>query len=190
MKNIIVSCLVAFTLSISPSANAELINANCSVKFSPNGGARDEIIRRIENARTEILLQAYNFTSKEIVDALIAARKRNIEIIIVVDGKQLNVNGSKIRYAAQNDLHVLLDKKHMIAHNKTIIIDRMWVHTGSYNFSENAETRNAENSIWCESRELSAHYAEEFKEHFLHSVPPTKQDLETCTNPKACYGDN
>lgn len=175
MNKIIILC---FTILTTFNSYANDFPAHCSVRFSPNGGALESIVNRINLAEKEILLQAYNYTSPEIADALISAKHRGVEVIAIIDGKQVNGNGSKIRFSYENGLPIFLDKKHTIAHNKTIIIDGIWTHTGSFNFSNNAEKRNAENSVWCNSQEMSKIYKQEFLKHLEHSDRVTSELLK------------
>ena len=55
------------------------------VYFSPNGGCTDAILSEINQAKTEILLQSYSFTSQPIARALIRAKQRGVRISAVLD---------------------------------------------------------------------------------------------------------
>lgn len=48
-------------------------------------------------------------------------------------------------------------------HNKVIVIDDEILITGSFNFTDSAEMRNAENLLIIRSKELSKIYTDEFK---------------------------
>jgi phosphatidylserine/phosphatidylglycerophosphate/cardiolipin synthase-like enzyme len=63
------------------------------VYFSPNGGATEAIVRELKEAKTEILVQAYNFTSKEIAKALVDAKKRGVHVEIILDKKKWRNGG-------------------------------------------------------------------------------------------------
>jgi len=52
-------------------------------------------------------------------------------------------------------------------HNKTMILDDRIVITGSYNFSEHAET-NGEDMLFIRSRSIARVYAGYFRQMFLH----------------------
>jgi len=56
-----------------------------------------------------------------------------------------------------------------IAHNKIVIIDGGTVITGSFNFSKQAEEKNAENLLVIRDKSLSGKYIENWKEHAGHS---------------------
>jgi len=55
------------------------------VYFSPRGGCTDAIISQINRAKSEILIQAYSFTSQAIARSLIQAKRRGVKIIAVLD---------------------------------------------------------------------------------------------------------
>ena len=62
------------------------------------------------------------------------------------------------------------DGKHAIAHNKLMVIDESIVITGSFNFTNSAETRNAENFLILKSSPLAVRYKEEWLKHWSHGV--------------------
>ena len=47
-----------------------------NVCFSPHGGCTEAIVDQIDNAKSEILIQAYSFTSAPIAKALVNAYKK------------------------------------------------------------------------------------------------------------------
>jgi phosphatidylserine/phosphatidylglycerophosphate/cardiolipin synthase-like enzyme len=144
------------------------------VYFSPDGGCTDAILRQINQAKTEILVQAYSFTSQPIARALLQAKKRGVSILVVLDKSNLTQKYSAATFLKNMDIPVFIDDKHAIAHNKIMIIDNRVVITGSFNFTRAAETRNAENLLILEDLpDLTRAYKENFQKHLRHSVPYT-----------------
>ncbi len=139
--------------------------------FSPSGGCTDAILQQINQARTEILIQAYSFTSKPIAQALIAAQKRGVKIIAVLDKSNQTQRYCAATFLKHVGISVFIDDQHAIAHNKIMIIDNRVVITGSFNFTMAAETKNAENILIMEDMpELTRAYRENFQKHLRHSV--------------------
>ena len=64
--------------SNSQAVDINLSNTPAQVYFSPHGGCTDAIVKEIGKAKSEILVQAYSFTSKEIAKALVDAHKRGV----------------------------------------------------------------------------------------------------------------
>ncbi|MGC8483733.1 MAG: phospholipase D-like domain-containing protein, partial [Thermodesulfobium sp.] len=65
---------------------------------------------------------------------------------------------SKLPLLIQNNVPVLIDTVHGIAHNKIMILDDTNVITGSFNFTDAADSRNAENVLIIQDSELARIY--------------------------------
>jgi phosphatidylserine/phosphatidylglycerophosphate/cardiolipin synthase-like enzyme len=65
-----------------------LNNAPTQVYFSPNGGCTAAIVKEITDAKSEILVQAYSFTSAPIAKALVSAHKRGVKVEAILDKSQ------------------------------------------------------------------------------------------------------
>src|SRR5262245_10265376 len=59
--------------------------ARVAVYFSPNGGATEAVVREVNAAKTQVLVQAYSFTSAPIAKALVDAHKRGVKMLAVLD---------------------------------------------------------------------------------------------------------
>ena len=66
---------------------------------------------------------------------------------MILDKSQINVKGGKIDLLANDNIPVSIDTTHAIAHSKVMIIDGQTLITGSFNFTNAAEDRNAENLL-------------------------------------------
>jgi len=139
------------------------------VYFSPKGGCTEAIIHEIEQAKTEILVQAYSFTSAPIAKALVAAHKRGVKITAILDKSQRSERYTSATFLKNAGIPTYIDDRHAISHNKIMIIDRAIVITGSFNFTKAAEEKNAENLLIISSKELTKPYIENFQKHLEHS---------------------
>lgn len=159
--------IVGFLLGqeqIKPPVVIESPSITCKVAFSPNGQATNLIVTEINSAQLEILVQAYRLTSKPIIAALLKAQGRGVDVRVLLD-KEAN------RSEAFFDLRrakvpVLIDSKPAIAHNKVMVIDDQTVITGSFNFTNSAQSRNAENLLVLKSSELASIYKNNWLERF------------------------
>jgi len=140
-----------------------------NVYFSPKGGCTNAIINEIEQAKTEIRVQAYSFTSAPIAKALLKAHKRGINVQVILDKSQKSQKYTSATFLINSGIPTYIDSKHAIAHNKIMIIDKEIVITGSFNFTKAAEEKNAENLLIITSKELSGQYSENWKNHFEHA---------------------
>jgi phosphatidylserine/phosphatidylglycerophosphate/cardiolipin synthase-like enzyme len=164
-----IAALLATGLINSCAVNTQLKEERTQVYFSPNGGATQAIINEISNAKTEILVQAYSFTSTPIAKALIEAHKRGVKVEAILDKSQRKETYTEATFLANMGVPTYIDDKHAIAHNKVMVIDKATVITGSFNFSKAAEEKNAENLLIIKSKELASVYIDNYMKHKEHS---------------------
>jgi len=90
-----------------------------AVFFSPNGGATEALVRELDSAWTEILVQAYSFTSKPIAKALIDAKKSGVEVVVVLDKSQRRDKYTSADFLAHAGIPTYIDDCHAIAHSRS-----------------------------------------------------------------------
>ena len=152
------------------SSNTGANQDNISVHFSPKGGCTDAVVAEIRDAKQSIHMQAYSFTSRGIIAALIDAHRRGVKVMLVNDKKAADEQGSKASEAAEAGIDVRVDGRHPIAHNKIMLIDGRTIITGSFNFTNQAENSNAENLLVLHDKpQLYKVYEESFQQHLAHS---------------------
>ena len=158
-------------LALSVFAGELTLNSTpAQVYFSPKGGCTEAIVKELSHAKSEILVQAYSFTSAPISKALLDAKNRGVKVVAVLDKSNVKDKFTAADAVVKRGVEVLIDDKHQIAHNKIIIIDRETVITGSFNFSKAAEDNNAENLLILKNKQLAEAYIKNFVEHRAHSV--------------------
>ena len=163
--------LILLLLPWHSHATKLTINAPTQVYFSPNGGTTQAIIKEINEAKSEILVQAYSFTSSPIAKALVDANKRGVKVEGILDKSQRKAQYTSASFLANMRVPTFIDDKHAIAHNKIMIIDKTTVITGSFNFTKAAENNNAENLLIIKSKELANLYIDNWMKHREHSEP-------------------
>lgn len=142
------------------------------VFFSPKGGCQEAIVQEIQKARREILVQAYSFTADPITLALVEAKKRGVQVDILLDHSNEKESYSDLKIFLEHGLDPRIDHEHAIAHNKIILIDKRTIITGSYNFTNQAEHENAENVIVIKGHpDLPGLFRANFLQHKSHCKP-------------------
>ena len=139
------------------------------VCFSPKGGCTDLVVRTLAQARSVVHVQAYSFTSQPIAQALVDAHKRGVAVEAILDKGQRTEDNTQAGLLIQAGVPVLIDAVHAIAHNKVMILDGETVITGSFNFTNSAELRNAENLLVVRDRALAERYEQNWQQHKSHS---------------------
>jgi len=165
-------CTVLLLLFPLPQAGAQAhevaLNIVADVYFSPKGGCTEAIVSEINRARSEILVQAYSFTSIKIAKALADVHTRGVSVQIILDKSQTTARRSAAAYSSRTGTPTFIDRAHAIAHNKVMIIDGFTLITGSFNFTNAAES-NAENLLIMRSSALAELYRKNWDEHRSHS---------------------
>ena len=124
------------------------LEASYDVCFTPNQACEPMIVKLIDQAKQEVLVQAYSFTSKPIARALLRAKQRGINVSIILDSSQFTSKRyNSSRFFKRYRFNLWNDNQLNIAHNKVIIIDQKTLITGSYNFTWSAQHANAENLL-------------------------------------------
>lgn len=147
------------------------------VAFTPGQDAGKLIADAIDDAHTQVLVQAFSFTHRRIADALIAARHRGVDVKVIADREQTEkIPTSLIARMASQGVPVFMDSNHSSAHNKVMLIDagsaQATLITGSFNFTHAAQHKNAENVLVMRGNSaLVDLYLENWLDHFRHARP-------------------
>lgn len=143
-----VTCLIlaiSIGCSLVGSANA----ATVQVGFSPEGSAQTLVLDVIRTATHDIRMMGYDFTAPDIAHALVDARKRGVNVKVVLDARS---NNGRASHAAMNALvngrvELRTIDRYKLQHDKVIITDGRTVETGSFNYTFSAERSNSENAV-------------------------------------------
>jgi phosphatidylserine/phosphatidylglycerophosphate/cardiolipin synthase-like enzyme len=170
---LIALCGLLISHRVGPLHAAEtLSSARVAVYFSPHGGATEAVVRELNAAQTQVLMQAYAFTSTPIAKALVEAHKRGVKILAVLDKSNETDKYSAATFLNNAGIQPLIDDTHAIAHAKVMVIDSATIITGSFNFTKAAEEKNAENLlIITDAPELVTAYEANIHMHAGHAHP-------------------
>ncbi len=156
----------------SPPPTLVPATGTIEVAFSPNNGVTTTVVKALSEAQKTILVSAYSFTSKDIAEALLTAKKRGVEVNIILDKSQVSQKYSSSTFFSNQGFSLRIDIKHAIYHDKVMIIDGKMVITGSFNFTKAAETKNAENLLVLrDNPELAKLYTEDWWVNWQQAIP-------------------
>ncbi|MFH1392027.1 MAG: phospholipase D-like domain-containing protein [Candidatus Diapherotrites archaeon] len=136
--------------------------------FCPKEDCEERIIIAINNAETSIDAAIYSFTSEKIASSLISANNKGVRPRVITDYLQSASKNSKDEFL-ENDLKIRIMPSGKTMHNKFMIIDNKLVVTGSYNWTNNANTKNFENIVFIFDHELADEYQKEFFELWIEA---------------------
>jgi phosphatidylserine/phosphatidylglycerophosphate/cardiolipin synthase-like enzyme len=152
------------------------------VYFSDQHDVISKLEQLIHKEKKEIRIVMYTFTHNGIMRALIDAKKRGVEITLLVDPYSVRVAKAKIDKLKKNGIQVyVFDPKtshrpswyriESICHHKFLLFSSLCkVWTGSFNATYGAAVANLENVVVLETKELFSqflnYYNKIFNKHF------------------------
>ena len=149
---LIAGCALAMQAYALEPANVTTAAGTIEYAFTPGDDAAGLVVRTIDAARSQILVQAFSFTHRNIANALIRAHRRGVDVQVIADREQSDsMESAAMQSLVDAGLPVFMDAEHAAAHNKVIVIDQDSAQpalvTGSFNFTFAAQNRNAENVL-------------------------------------------
>lgn len=148
----------------TPNPTLTIDGTRVDTYFSPDDGVANQLAALLSDAEESIHFLAFSFTSNDLGGIVRAKAEEGLEVHGVMDEEQIDSNqGTEFDPFRQADLDVLIDGIPGQMHHKVFIIDGKIVVLGSYNFSQNAETRNDENILVVYNEDIAGHYLNEFQ---------------------------
>lgn len=173
---LLLCCVVVLPVAALESSNTIPSTGTTEYAFTPGGEAADLIVRSIDVARSQVLVQAFSFTHRGIAHALVRAHRRGVDVQVIADHEQVEeFESAAMRDLIEGGVPVFTDAEHAAAHNKVIIVDReskqSAVITGSFNFTFAAQNRNAENVLVLHGNPaLARAFFANWQQHREHAV--------------------
>ena len=168
MKQVILFVIIALSaISVTPHVAAQAVNPVVAVCFTSGYGSKSNcaslIIYWIQRANSTIHILIYSFTLASITSALVAAKNRGVDVQIVMDHAQSKEASSQYPNLNQTGLQVRLSNNAFEMHDKLAVIDGHVVLTGSFNWTNDANSNNDENLLVLDNRTTAALYEQEFQ---------------------------
>lgn len=143
-----------------------------------------QIIKIIESANQSIKIAVAWFTNENIFNSLLKKLDSKIKIEIIINDDDLNNNDTSLdfnRFIEKGGYFYFINSKYFL-HHKFVIIDNYKIITGSYNFTEIAESINIENIIICENQNIVKRYLGEFSSLITYSNQQDKFEKRNIKN--------
>jgi phosphatidylserine/phosphatidylglycerophosphate/cardiolipin synthase-like enzyme len=156
--------LLGFAAALPETASAAARTATIEICFAPEDDCAGFAVRAIDRAEHEILVGAYGLTTGSgIVDALLRAHQRGVEVELVVDRTTPCGRNSGVDLLAGAGVPVWIDHSARIAHAKTMVIDGALTLNGSYNWTRGAAA-NSEDLNLVASPAVAEAYAAHWRD--------------------------
>ncbi|HUE60906.1 MAG TPA: phospholipase D-like domain-containing protein [Acidimicrobiales bacterium] len=172
---------VALSLALGVSAPVLPVSSVASgvavaVCFSPEEDCAAFAMCAIDSAEREILVGAYGLTTGSgIVEALVRAKERGVDVRLIADKTSPCERQSGIEPLAAAGVPIWIDAQARIAHAKTLVIDSAVTLTGSMNWTRGAAV-NSEDLNLISSPAVAAAYAGHWRDRLAISSPFNRRE--------------
>lgn len=126
------------------------------------------ISERIDAAQVSVDAAVYGFNKQNIIDALIRAHYRGVNVRLVGDAGEYARGSHGYATMEANRVPVQTGNQFHIMHNKFFILDGRFVFTGTGNISRSEFTFNNNNWVWIDSLGVADLFTAEFEQMFEH----------------------
>lgn len=174
MRFMMVLLVAATTLSCNAMSDDEIDRLNEPKVWAffnhtgtREGNARDvnaveALVDRIDGATGTLDACLYGFSNRSIIDAVLRAHYRGVEVRVVGDARHFGYNERGYRLLQQNHIPMQVGNQFHIMHNKFFIIDDLTVFVGTGNITTTGFERNNNNWVSIDSPLVAADFKAEF----------------------------
>jgi phosphatidylserine/phosphatidylglycerophosphate/cardiolipin synthase-like enzyme len=156
--------LLALAVGFPANLWAAAPSATIETCFAPENDCAAFAVRAIDHAQHEILVGAYGLTTGSgIVEALLRAHRRGVEVKLVADKSTPCGRKSGVDALASAGVAVWIDHVARIAHAKTMVIDGTVTLNGSFNWTRGASA-NSEDLNLVASPVVAEAYASHWRD--------------------------
>ena len=121
------------------------------------------MVKYISMAKRSIDLCIFSFTNDDLANEIIEAHKRGVKVRIITDDEAMKGKGADSQRCSDAGIPVRTDNNeqyHM--HNKFMLVDQLYLVTGSFNWTFQAGKSNQENVVVSDGKFYIERYHEEF----------------------------
>lgn len=140
-----------------------LVVQNLETCFSPNEGCDQKLISVINSAKKNLDIAIFSITHPEIAASIADAKKRGVEVRMVVDKGQAESGRSQTDELMTAHISIKIGNSAKIMHDKYCIVDSMILETGSFNYTMSATIYNTENQIYITDKNVIKRYQDNFE---------------------------
>jgi phosphatidylserine/phosphatidylglycerophosphate/cardiolipin synthase-like enzyme len=174
-----------------------MVNAECNIWFSPNGGVKNETVRSLTSASSTIEVAIYSFSDSTLLSTLITRAQAGVAVRVVMNqpsqqkttARKLIAAGIPVRY-----INVIMHHKFALVDcGKSITSPSCVLLSGSQNWSPTADAMYDEDfQRWQNVPSKAASFQSEFELMWAHSriynVTMTHHDNDDNNNSNNDHG--
>lgn len=136
------------------------------------------LVERIDSATGTLDACIYGFSNQKIIDAVIRAHYRGVQVRVVGDARHFSYNERGYRQLQENHIEIQVGNEFHIMHNKFFIIDDLFVFVGTGNITTTGFQRNNNNWVQIDSPLVAADFRAEFEQMWNGKFSTAKVRLD------------
>ena len=154
--------VAVFSFAVLPNSTSCCVEA-FFVSPTVDGVIESQIIEALDEAEKSIDIAMYSFTDDQLAAAVIRAYDRGVKVRILLEDSRKNEQGGEFTFLSDGGVQTKSVTEDKLFHHKFVVIDGSLTITGSYNWSDAADTRNFENVVFVSCEEIADRYVKEFE---------------------------
>ncbi|MGM0558252.1 MAG: phospholipase D-like domain-containing protein, partial [Myxococcota bacterium] len=159
------------------------VNAYFNYTGAREGTQRDEkadevLVEMIDRARSSVHACAYGFSKQNVIDAMVRAHRRGVDVKIAGDAGHMVGGDDGFEAAIANEIPIVVGNEGSIMHNKVFIIDGRFTFAGTGNITPTGFDRNNNNWVIIDSVPVAQDFEAEFQQMFSGRFSVAKQKIE------------
>lgn len=147
------------------TVNTNINSSNVEYYFSEEHQEPDQhLISVMNSANSNLDIEIYSLTKQDIVNAIVSAKKRNVNVRVMTDAEQSRTKSQKeeLQILKDANIPIKINTHKGILHDKVTIADRKIVTTGSFNYTNSASYYNDENLVIIHDNKVAGDFDKEF----------------------------
>jgi phosphatidylserine/phosphatidylglycerophosphate/cardiolipin synthase-like enzyme len=148
-----------------------IVGVNVANYFSPADEVMDKLVALVDSAQDSVYFMAFTYTHPDLVQAMVERHNAGVDVQGIFENRGATQGAMVPLYCA--NVPVKVDGNKYTMHDKVIVIDKSMVITGSFNFTDAADTANDDNLIVIQSPALAQLYLQEYERLNANAQPPT-----------------
>jgi len=136
----------------------------------------DKLIALVQSAKTSVNFIIFTYTDKDLAAAMIDRARNGVKVEGVIENRGASQGALPFLFCA--GIPVRTDANKYTMHHKVIVIDNSIVITGSFNFTETADTANDDNVLIIHNPAVAAMYTSEFQKLYSPAKTPTASNID------------
>jgi phosphatidylserine/phosphatidylglycerophosphate/cardiolipin synthase-like enzyme len=159
------------TVTVTENAQTGTSNQLLEYCFSPGADCASVVTKWIDRAKVSVHVLIYDFTLDRIGDAVVRAKNRGVDVRIVLEADNAKGSGSEYAYLKSSGVQIRLDTNPALMHDKIAIIDGLYVITGSFNWTNAANSNHNDNLVVLRDQTWAQAFEQQFTLIWSQATP-------------------